>query len=154
MGWACGPRDVIEAATAAQGHGTGPPGRVIQRVALAALQAPYDIGLLEELQASRDFLLDQLAAVPGAHPWPVPSTMYCVVDLSSWLGATTPVGWLLESSGDLADHLLQDAGVLVTPSELVGCPGLVRLSFSQPWEVLAEGTSRIAAALGALRRAG
>ncbi len=152
VGWACGPRDVIEAATTAQEHGAGPPGRVVQRVALSALQAPYDIGLLEELQASRDYLVEQVRTFGDARPWPVAGTMYGLVDLSAWLGATTPVGWVIESAGDMADYLLAEANVLVTPSDLVGPRGLVRLSFSQPWDVIAEATRRIALALEALHR--
>lgn len=153
VGWACGPRDVIDAAATAQEHGAGPPGRVVQRVALHALQGPYDIGLLDELQGSRDYLLDQLAPVRGAEPWPVAGTMYALVDLTAWLGATTPVGWVLESAGDLADYLLAEANVLVTPSDLVGQRGFVRLAFAQPWDVLADATHRIGASLGTLKRA-
>lgn len=152
VGWACGPADVIHAATTAQEHGAGPPGRVVQRIALSALQAPYDIGLLEELQASRDYLLDQIVALPGVHAWPVAGTMYALVDFSTWLGATTPVGWVVDSAGDLADYLLEQANVLVTPSDLVGQRGFVRLSFSQPWEVLAEAAGRMDTALRALHR--
>jgi aspartate aminotransferase len=154
VGWACGPRDVIQAASVAQEHGTGPPGRVVQRVALSALQSPYDIGLVHELQGSRDYVLDLLAGMPDVWPWPVAGTMYCLLDMRGWLGATTSVGWVIESSGDLADYLLGEAGVLVTPSELPGQSGLVRISFSQPWEVLAGGLAAIGDVLGALRRAG
>ena len=78
VGWACGPRDVIEAAATAQEHGSGPPGRVVQRVALSALQSPYDIGLLAELEASRDFLLEAVEQLPGVRPWPVPATTLAV----------------------------------------------------------------------------
>lgn len=152
VGWACGPRDVIEAASTAQEHGSGPPGRVVQRVALSALQSPYDIGLIAELQDSRDFLLEQVEALPGVSHWPVPSTMYCLLDLGAWLGAVTPIGWVVDSAGDLADYLLASANVLVTPSDLVGQSGLVRVSFSQPWEVLTEATHRIGLALGGLKR--
>ena len=152
VGWACGPRDVIEAAIAAQDHGAGPAGRVEQRVALAALQAPYEIGLIEELQGARDFLFEQLLALPELVRWPVPATMYALLDLGAWLGATTPVGWVIDSAGDLADYLLSDANVLVMPSDLPGQRGLVRVGFSQPWPMLTEATQRIASALERLRR--
>ncbi|MDP2311836.1 MAG: pyridoxal phosphate-dependent aminotransferase [Pseudomonadota bacterium] len=154
VGWACGPRDVIEAAATAQEHGSGPPGRVVQRVALSALQSPYDIGLLEEMEAARDYLLEQVVQLPGVRPWSVPATMYCLLDLRDWLGAVTPVGWVIDSSGDLADFLLAEANVLLTPSDLAGQTGLVRVSFSQPWEVLADAMHRIGETLGALRRVG
>ncbi len=84
-GWACGPRDVIDAATVAQEHGAGPPGRVVQRVALTALQAPSDIGLIEELEGSRDFLFDEVATIPGLRHWAVPATVYCLLDFGAWI---------------------------------------------------------------------
>ncbi|MDP2310085.1 MAG: pyridoxal phosphate-dependent aminotransferase [Pseudomonadota bacterium] len=154
VGWACGPRDVISAASVAQEHGSGPPGRVVQRVALSALQSPYDIGLVDELQGGRDFLLEQAASLPDVHAWPVAATMYCVLDFRAWLGAITPVGWVIDSSGDLADYLLAEANVLVSPSELAGQTGLVRVSFSLPWDVLTDAVQRIGMALGSLRRPG
>jgi aspartate aminotransferase len=154
VGWVCGPRDLVDAAAVAQEHGSGPPGRVVQRIALTALQSPYDIGLVEELQEFRNFILEQLEVLPDVRVWPVRGTMYCLVDFSAWIGATTPVGWVIESAGDFADYLLAEANVLVTPSDLVGQRGMVRLSFSQPWEVLSEAMARISLALGGLQRAG
>jgi aspartate/methionine/tyrosine aminotransferase len=127
---------------------------VVQRVALTALQAPYDIGLIEELEGSRDFLFDEVATIPGLRHWAVPATVYCLLDFGAWIGTVTPVGWVIESSGDLADYLLAEGNVLVTPSDLGGPPGLVRVSFSQPWDVLATAVHRIGIALGGLRRSG
>lgn len=152
VGWACGPRDIIEAAATAQEHGPGPAGRVEQRVALAALRAPFDLSLVEELQTARDLFVEQVAQLPDARVWPIPATMHGIVDLSPWLGSTTPVGWIIDSSSDLADYLLATEDVLVTPSDLFGAPGTVRLSFSAPWELIAEGIGRIGDALGRLRR--
>jgi len=80
--------------------------------------------------------------------------MYCLLDFSAWLGSVTPVGWVIESSGDLADYLLAEGSVLVSPSDLAGQPGLVRVSFTQPMDVLASAVHRIGIALGALRRSG
>jgi len=150
VGWACGPRDIIEAATTAQEYGTGPPGRVLQRVALSALQMPYDLGLVEELEAARDYLFDQLAPVPGVRPWPVAGTPYALLDCSAWMGATTPVGWVVETAGDLADYLLSEANVLVTPIEVAGVRGLIRVSFANPWEAIGDASARIGVALEAL----
>ncbi|MFZ5481413.1 MAG: pyridoxal phosphate-dependent aminotransferase [Myxococcota bacterium] len=154
VGWACGPRDIVEAATHAQDHGPGPPGRVPQRVALSALQAPYDLGLVEELQLARDAFLDQVGTLPEVRPWPVAGTMYCLLDMSAWIGRTTPVGWVLESSGDLADYLLSEANVLVMPGDIVGHRGLLRCSFSHPLPELADAAGRIAWALGNLSAPG
>jgi aspartate/methionine/tyrosine aminotransferase len=151
VGWACGPRDVIDAAAVVQQHVMGPADGVAQRVALAALNAPWDLGILEELTASRDALLDVLAAIPGLSAWPVAGTMFCLVDASRQLGLSTRAGWVIESGVDLADFALAEAGVLVSPGDMAGRTGLLRLAFSQPPEVVAEGAERLGDALGTLR---
>lgn len=149
VGWACGPRDLIDAAAVAQDQGSGPPGRVAQRVALAALGSAYDLGLLHELEIARSNLLDQLDGVPGLRVWPVAATMFALVDFSDWLDTHTPNGWVLHTSSDLADYLLSEAMVLVTPAEP---RGHMRMSFSADWAVVAEAVDRIRVALEALKR--
>ncbi len=150
VGWACGPRDVIEAATQAQMAVGGPADRASQRVALAAVRAPYDLGLIEELEATRDHLLDLVADIPGLRAWPIAGTMFAVLDLSPWLGRSTPVGWVMESAGDLADYLLSEARVQVTPAEILDHRGLIRIAFAQRLEVVSQAMARIREALGAL----
>ena len=149
VGWACGPRDLIDAAAVAQDQGPGPPGRVVQRVALAALGSPYDLGLLHELESARSNLLDQLDEIPGLRVWPIAATMYALVDFSPWLDTHTPTGWVLHSSSDLADYLLSEAMVLVIPAEPAGH---LRMSFSADWDVVAEAVERVRGALGVLKR--
>lgn len=154
IGWACGPRDLVEAAGTAQEHGSGPASRVLQRVALAALQSPWDLGLLEELQTSRDVLLEQLTMLPDVDVWPVEGTLYCLLDMSAWIGRTTPIGWVLESSGDIADYLLNEAHVLVMPGDIAGHRGFVRLAFGHAPHVIVEAVGRMRWALGHLRKGG
>ena len=153
-GWACGPRDIIEAAATAQEYGAGAPDRVSQRVTLAALQAPYDLGIVEELQLARDTVVELVGAIPEVGIWPVSGTMFCLLDLRAYLGRTTPVGWVLDTSGDIADYLLAEASVLVTPGDIVGHRGLVRISFASALDELGEALTRIGWALGMLRTTG
>lgn len=150
VGWACGPRDVIRAAAGVQSAVAGPADRVAQRVALAALRAPYDLSLIEELEATRDHLVDLLGEIPGLATWPIAGTMFALLDLSPWLGRSTPVGWVMESANDLADFLASEAQVLVTPGEILGHRGLVRVAFAQKLEVVSEAVGRIREALGLL----
>ena len=141
---------MIAAATTIQGAVAGPADRVSQRVALAALRAPYDLGLIEELEATRDHLLDLVADIPGLTAWPIAGTMFAVLDLGPWLGRSSPVGWVMESAGDLADFLAAEAQVLVTPAEIVGLRGLVRVAFAQKLEVVSQAMVRVKEALALL----
>lgn len=150
VGWVCGPRDLVESATNALAAGAGPADRVAQKVALGALRGPYDLGLIEELEATRDLVIDLAGEVPGLAVWPIAGTMFCVLDLTAWIGRATPAGWVMESSGDLADFLLGEAHVAVTPGEIHLHPGLVRVAFAQPAEVVTEAMTRIREALALL----
>ncbi len=151
VGWACGPRDVIEAATLAQEHGAGPPGRVAQRVALEALQSPWDIGVRDELEAARDWAEEAFAGIPGVEVWPVQGTFYGILDLAAHLGRANAVGWVCETGADLADHLLAQAGLLVLPVDALTRRGLVRFTFGVPHDHIGEAAQRLAFGLEALR---
>lgn len=150
VGWACGPSDVIEAANSAQLASAGPADRVAQKVALGALRAPYDLGLIEELESNRDLLVDLASEIPGLSVWPIQGTMFALLDLSSWLGRSTPVGWVMEGANDLADFLLSEAQVVVVPGEILGHRGLVRVAFAQKIDVVTEAMLRIKESLALL----
>lgn len=143
VGWAAGPRAVMDAVTDLLAQGPGPADRVAQRVALAALRAPYDLGMVEDLRLHRDALLEFVARVEGLEAWPVPATSFALLDAASLLGRSTPVGWLLETAADLAEHLLDDAGVLLAPADIPGRPGFLRVSFTEPPPRLAQGFGAI-----------
>jgi len=150
VGWACGPRDLVDVAAAALTAGAGPADRVAQKVALGALRGPYDLGLIEELEQNRDLVIDLAGEVPGMSVWPIAGSMFCVLDLTAWLGRATPAGWVMESSRDLADFLLGEAHVALTPGDIHLHPGLVRVAFAQPAERLTEAMTRIREALALL----
>lgn len=151
IGWACGPFDIIEAAGRVQTVGMGPAHRVDQLVALAAITAPYDLGLIEELQGLRDLLFEAAQAVPELEAWPVAGTMYCMLDVRKFRGRTDASSWVVDTSAEFADYLLTDGGVLVAPGDIVGQEGFIRVAFSRPSEDVAAGMARIALSLGRLK---
>jgi len=151
VGWACGPRDIIEAATRYQENFSGPADRVAQKVALASLRQP-EPHLVEELQQGRDQLLQHITKIPGLKPWPVQGTMFCTVDASVWLGRKSLQGKSMETGLDLAELLLNQAGVLVTPGEIPWQEGLLRLSFTPTEEVIAQAVQRIQGCLNSLEQ--
>ncbi len=151
VGWACGPLDIIEAAGRVQTVGMGPAHRVDQLVALAAISAPYDIGLIEELQNNRDMLHEAAQLIPELVAWPVAGTMFCMLDVRKYRGRTDASSWVVDTSAEFADYLLTDGGVLVAPGDIVGQEGFIRVAFSRPAEEVAAGMARIALSLERLQ---
>ncbi len=151
VGWACGPFDIIEAAGRVQTVGMGPAHRVDQLVALSAITAPYDLGLLEEMQSLRDMLTEAAAQIPDLVAWPVAGTMYCMLDVRKFRGRTDASSWVVDTSAEFADYLLTDGGVLVAPGDIVGQEGFIRVAFSRPSEQVSAGMNRIAVSLGRLK---
>lgn len=151
VGWACGPFDIIEAAGRVQMFGMGPAHRVDQLVALSAITAPYDIGLIEELQGLRDLIFEAAKDVPDLVAWPVAGTMYCMLDVRKFRGRTDASSWVVDTSAEFADYLLTDGGVLVAPGDIVGQEGFIRVAFSRAAQDVTAGMARIALSLGRLK---
>ena len=140
-GWALGPARVIAAAAAIQSHATSNVNSVTQKAVTAALEGPQAsvVAMREEYERRRDALcawLDQ----PGLLGVHVPEgAFYVFVDVRAVLGPELP------SSAALAERLLQDDQVAVTPGEAFDAPGFIRLSYATSMDVLREGSRRLVA---------
>jgi aspartate aminotransferase len=145
VGWMIGPADVVGAAESLQSHCTSNVANVSQRAALAALAG--DLGHLAAMRAAFDRrrrqMVQMLSEIPGV-TCPAPKgAFYAFPSVASLLGRS--FGGLRPSSTlELAEVVLDQAGVAVVPGEAFGAPGYLRLSYALADEDLAEGISRIA----------
>ncbi len=146
IGWAVGPRDAIAAMVNLQSHYTSGPATPTQRAALAAIDRPYDAGMVRELQDKRDLLLRAAADMPHVKIWPTPAAFYSFWDVTGCFGRRTPDGALLKTSDDVARYLLDAAGVATASGSAFMQPGFLRLSF-------ATTESDITAGMAAARKA-
>lgn len=139
IGWVRGPRDVVArlaTARSADDLGTG----VLDQLVAAELLAAEDEVLPElrhRLRRQRDAAI---AAVHARLPWQVPTP---AGGLSMWVDLGAPVSSTLAVTA-------RDHGVRVVPGPLFGVDGSfedrLRLTFSQPVDVLVEGVARLAEA--------
>jgi aspartate aminotransferase len=145
-GWRCGwtiaPAPVIAAQLALQSHATSNVSSITQRAALEALRGSQEpvSAMRREYQTRRDavhaWLTDEGlygAALP-------PATFYLFVDVSRLL---TPTGF--RTSTAIAQALLDECRVAVTPGEAFEAPGFVRVSFATSMDVLREASARMVA---------
>jgi aspartate aminotransferase len=139
-GWAIGPKDMIAQCNVVQGHSTSNINSLTQKAAIAALTGPQDSVkmMLDEYRKRRDAVHGWLTADPRFVCVKPGGAFYLfpyVADLLS------PAG--IRSSGELAEALLKEVSVAVTPGEGFDAPGYFRLSYATSIERLKEGCDRI-----------
>jgi len=90
----------------------------------------------------RTLILEQLRAVPGV-PVPTPDgAFYVYADVQGLLGHSWG-GVRADSSLELADLLLDRAGVAVVPGEAFGPSGYLRFSYALGDDAIVDGIGRL-----------
>ena len=148
VGWLIGPADVVKAATNLQSHLTSNVSNVSQRAALEALTG--DLSAVHEMRTAfdrrRQVMVRLLNEIPGVTCPEPQGAFYCYPSVKGVLGKSLR-GTLVESSAQLAELVLEEAGVAVVPGEAFGTPGYFRLSYALSDADLEKGVSRMGALL-------
>ncbi|CAA9346200.1 MAG: Aspartate aminotransferase [uncultured Frankineae bacterium] len=144
VGWLIGPVDVVKAATNLQSHATSNVANVSQRAAAAALAG--DLSAVAEMRAAFDrrrrTMVGLLNAIPGVTCPEPEGAFYCYPSVKGVLGRTLR-GRTPQTSAELAELVLEEAGVAVVPGEAFGTPGYFRLSYALGDEDLEKGVRRM-----------
>jgi aspartate aminotransferase len=141
IGYAAGPKAVIEAMTTLQSQTTSNPTSISQKAALAALKegAPFIDNMVSEYSLRRDLMVEGLNAIPGIScPTPAGS-FYVFPNVTGLLGKKPGI----DSSEKIAEYFLNDFAVSTVPGEPFGMEGYLRISYAASKEVLVEGIQRI-----------
>ena len=150
-GWRCGwtlaPAAVVAACNALQSHSTSNVCSITQKAVTAALNGPQECvtAMLDEYRVRRDQLCEWLAAEPRFKLVKPAGAFYLFPDASEFL---SPDG--IRTTAQLAQALLDEAQVAITPGEAFDSPGFFRLSYATSMEDLRRGTERILAFVRAL----
>jgi aspartate aminotransferase len=143
-GWRCGwmiaPAAVVGAANALQSHSTSNVCSITQRAVQTALTAPQDCvtAMLDEYRQRRDQVCDWLAAEPRLRIVRPSGAFYLFPDVTEFL---SPEG--IRTTAELAQALLDEARIAITPGEAFDAPGFIRISYATSIEELRRGTTRI-----------
>ncbi len=138
IGWAMGPKELIDACASLQSHMTSNASSIAQKACLEAVRS--DQGPLAEMIAEykwraarlRAGLLENAkirCAAPGGG-------FYLFPNVSGYLRRG-------ETTTDLAAELLKEERVAVVPGPAFGCEGHLRVSFATSRERIEEGISRV-----------
>jgi aspartate aminotransferase len=152
IGYAGGPRSLIEAMATIQSQSTSNPCSISQAAAQAALDSPMDF-LTERnhaFQRRRDTALNKLNAIDGIRCRRPEGAFYLFPSCEGLMGRATPEGKILQHDADLCQYLFEYAHVAVVPGSAFGVDGHFRISFATSDERLALGCDRISQACGRL----
>ena len=132
IGFATGPRWLLEAMEKLQGQQTSGACSVSQQAALAALEGPKDfIGQSRTaFQGRRDLLVEQLSATPGLECATPAGAFYVFANCTRLLGRTSAGGRVLHTDEDVAHALLDEANVAVVPGSAFGLAPYIRIAYA------------------------
>ncbi len=94
--------------------------------------------MLREFERRRDFLLRRLSRIPEITCVPPAGTFYAFPKVSAYLGKS----WKdrqITTAQDLADYLLEEAGVAVVAGDAFGAAQYIRLSYATPIKHIKKG---------------
>ncbi|HMO34704.1 MAG TPA: pyridoxal phosphate-dependent aminotransferase [Gemmatales bacterium] len=144
IGWAVGPRQVIQAMGNIQSQQTGCPNSISQHAALVALTSDQKsvAEMRKEFQARRDLIYKGLASLPGITVLLATGAFYAFFNITQHLGRTLH-GIKIENSADFCRAALEKVQVSVVPGSAFGAEGYVRLSFASSREDLQGGVEQL-----------
>jgi aspartate aminotransferase len=152
IGWIAGPSDLISALNTLLSQSSGNACSISQAAAVEALNG--DQRFISEsvavYRARRDRTLARINEIPGLGCSPPDGAFYLYVGCAGLIGRTTPSGTRLQTDGDVAMYLLENAGVAVVQGSAYGLSPFFRISIAASQEILDEGTDRIARAVSEL----
>ncbi len=152
LGWAAGPRDIVEAMETLLSQSAGNCCAVSQAAAAAALNG--DQGFVPECVAiyrqRRDRMAQRINAISGLSCAVPDGAFYLYINCAGLIGKATPAGRRLDSDHDVVMYLLENAGVAVVAGVAYGLSPYFRISIATSVETLMEGADRIARAVAEL----
>ena len=146
IGWATGPRGLVSAMARLQSHLTSNPTSISQWAALEALTGDQTaVGeMLAAFAERRELVLRRLRSMPGIECAEPMGAFYAFPSVEGVFGDE------IETSDDLATHLIDTAKVVTVPGTAFGRDGYLRVSFAIELDRLREALDRMADAFAAL----
>ncbi len=147
IGYAGGPAGLIKAMKKVQSQSTSNPTSISQVAAQAALDGDQACiqPMLKAFRERHDFVVAALNDIPDVHCLPADGTFYCFPQVQAVIDRLDGIADDIE----LAEHLLDKAGVALVPGSAFGAPGYIRLSFATGMDTLGTALERLSTALTA-----
>ena len=119
---------------------------IAQAATVAALNGPQDFreSRAKIFKERRDFIVGALNQISGITCASPQGAFYVYANCQGLLGKQTAQGRTLHTDADVADYLLQDAGVAVVPGDAFGLGPYFRASYACQIDLIQQACTRIA----------
>ncbi|HPE80788.1 MAG TPA: pyridoxal phosphate-dependent aminotransferase [Gammaproteobacteria bacterium] len=146
IGYAGGPAEIIKAMKKIQSQSTSNPTSISQYAAEAALNGPQDcIGeMLVQFKKRHDYVVERLNGMTGIECLATDGTFYVFPSVKGLIDAIDGVNDDLQ----LAEHLIEHAGVALVPGTAFGLGGHARISIATSMQNLEKALDRIEKVIG------
>ncbi len=143
IGYAAGPKDIMEAVGRMQSQSTSNATSIAQHAAIAALEG--DQGCVEKMRVEyakrRDYIVGRLRAIPGVACGEPQGAFYVFPRVSELFGKKH-AGKVLQGSVSFAETLLDQAFVGTVPGSGFGADEYIRFSYATSMEKIQAGLDR------------
>ncbi|NNF95723.1 MAG: pyridoxal phosphate-dependent aminotransferase, partial [Halobacteria archaeon] len=141
IGYAAGPETLIKAMKKIQSQSTSNPASISQAAAQAALEGDQHCvtAMLQAFKARHDRVIEGLNAIEGVRCLPSHGTFYAFPNVQGMINRLEGIN----NDVELAEYILEHAGVALVPGSAFGSPGYMRLSFATSMANLDEALRRI-----------
>src|SRR6056300_52225 len=145
IGYAAGPANIIKAMKKIQSQSTSNPTSISQYAAEAALNGSQQCiaDMMVHFKQRHDYVVDRLNKMPGVECLSTDGTFYVFPSVTGLIDAIDGVNDELE----LAEYLIEKAGVALVPGSAFGAPGFARISIATSMENLSNALDRIEKAI-------
>ncbi|TCV65237.1 pyridoxal phosphate-dependent aminotransferase [Pseudomonas fluorescens] len=153
IGFATGPRWLLEAMEKLQGQQTSGASSISQQAALAALDGPKGFIRASRavFQRRRDLMVALLNATPGLACTSPGGAFYAFASCAGLIGRTSSGGRVLHTDEDVAHALLDEADVAVVHGSAFGLGPYIRIAYALDDASLGQACEAIRGFCDALR---
>lgn len=144
IGFAAGPKDIIQTMSNIQSQSTSNPTSISQVASIAALNGPQDCitSMVSEFKKRKDFLVEGFRGIDGVTCYDPRGAFYVFPNFSAYMKKRYK-GRPVKTSAGLTEILLEEFHTAVVPGIEFGKEGYLRLSFATSMEVIQKGLDRI-----------
>tara|TARA_B100000676_G_C18027553_1_gene816564 strand:+ start:508 stop:1710 length:1203 start_codon:yes stop_codon:yes gene_type:complete len=152
VGYAAGPREIIQAMNSIQSQSTTHTSSVSQAAAIAALTGPHDFIARHNkiFVERRNLVTTMLNEAEGLSCTTPDGAFYVYPSCEELIGKKTPQGKTIETDEDFVSYLLESEGVAAVHGKAFGLSPHFRISYATSSELLTEACLRIQKACSSL----
>ncbi|HWQ95374.1 MAG TPA: pyridoxal phosphate-dependent aminotransferase [Gammaproteobacteria bacterium] len=146
IGYAAGPKPLIEAMKNIQSQSTSNPASISQAAAQMALEGDQSFmeDWVRQFKERHEFVVKELNRIKGVQCLPSPGAFYSFPKMQGVIDGFPGI----KDDVALAEYILNETGVALVPGSAFGAPGYMRLSFATSMENLREALARMQKLLG------